>query len=60
MKNKVRGDDKYAVKDEKFDKKRSVKDGKDMKRAGIAVALKGAKKEMGYSKIPKVKPTKKV
>ena len=59
MKNKSRGDDKYTEKDEKYDKKMHKKDAKNMKRAGVAVALKDAEKEMGYSKMPKVKPTKK-
>lgn len=59
MKNKSRGDDKYEEKYEKYDKKMKKKDAKNMKRAGIAVAFKDAEKEMGYSKMPKVKPIKK-
>lgn len=56
---KVKGT-KYAAADEKYDKKMKKKDNKDMKRAGIAVAFKDAKKEKGYSKMPKLKGQKKV
>lgn len=54
-----RGDNKYVGKDEEYDKKEYQKQRKEMKTAGIAKELKGAQKEMGYSKKPKVKPTKK-
>ncbi len=53
------GDPKYVAKDEKYDKKLLKKDRKGMKTAGIANELKESKKDMGYSKMPKVKPQKK-
>ena len=59
MKRKSDADDKYVIKDEKYDKKMLKKDEKSMKTAGIATALKKSQKEMGKSKKPKVKPMKK-
>jgi hypothetical protein len=47
-------------KDEEYDKKEYKKQFKKMKTAGVAKELKESKKEMGYSKKPKVKPTRKV
>lgn len=55
----VKGDN-YVAKDEKYNKKMVKKTRKGMKTAGIANELKEARKEMGYSKMPKVKPQKKV
>lgn len=49
----------YVAVDEKYDKKMLKKDMKGMKTAGIAVELKEAQKEEGYSKKPRVKPQKK-
>ena len=54
----VKGCD-YAEDDEKFDKKMLKKDAKGMKTAGLALKLKKAEKEEGYSKKPRVKPQKK-
>lgn len=54
------GDAKYAVRDEKFDRKRQKKDDKHMNVAGLATSFKMSEKDMGYSKAPKVKPQKKV
>lgn len=54
----VRGCD-YVEDDEKFDKKMLKKDAKGMKTAGLALKLKKAEKEEGYSKKPRVKPRKK-
>jgi len=53
------GDDKYVAKDEKFNRKKDIKEMKSMKTAGIANALKKAQKNMGKAKIPKVKPQRK-
>jgi hypothetical protein len=55
---KVKGQD-YVGADEEFDKKRIKKQGKEMRTAGIAKELKGAEKEQGYSKMPRVKGQKK-
>ncbi len=57
---KKRGDDSYMGKDEVHDRKMVKKEAKSMKTAGIAKALEKARKKMGLSKKPKVKPTKKV
>lgn len=54
----VRGCD-YAEDDEIFDRKRSKKEAKGMKTAGLALKLKESEKEEGYSKQPRVKPQKK-
>ncbi len=54
----VKGCD-YAESDEKFDKKMLKKDAKGMKTAGLALKLKKAEKDEGYSKKPRVKPQKK-
>lgn len=54
----VKGCD-YVEEDEKFDKKMMKKEHKDMKTAGLALNLKKAEKEEGYSKKPRVKPQKK-
>lgn len=56
---KVAGN-KFVAVDEKYDKKMIKKDAKGMKKAGLAVAMKKAQKEEGYSKKPMVKPVKKV
>jgi len=53
------GDDNYAAKDEKFDKRRKKREDKDMKTAGIAVAIKKAKKGEKPMNGPKVKAQKK-
>jgi hypothetical protein len=45
--------------DEKYDRKKTKKDEKSMKTAGVASALKKAEKGMGYSDKPRVKPQKK-
>ena len=50
---------KYVAADEKYNKKMNKKDMKGMKTAGIANELEMSEKEMGYSKMPKVKPQKK-
>ena len=55
----VKGCD-YAEDNEKYDKKMLKKEGKDMKTAGLALNLKKAEKEEGYSKKPRVKPQKKM
>ena len=55
---KVKGCD-YVADDEEYDKKQIKKQGKEMKTAGIAKELKGAQKEEGYSKKPRVKGQKK-
>ena len=55
---KVKGCD-YAGDDEEYDKKQIVKQGKEMRTAGIAKELKGSQKEQGYSKKPIVKGQKK-
>lgn len=55
---KVKGT-KFAEADEKFDRKKTKKDAKSMKTAGIATALNKAEKEEGYSKKPKLKGQKK-
>ena len=55
---KVKGCD-YVGSDEEYDKKQIKNQGKEMKTAGIAKELKGAQKEEGYSKKPRVKPQKK-
>lgn len=55
---KVKGQN-YVGADEEYDKKMKKKDLKGMKTAGIAKELKGAEKEEGYSKIPRVKGQKK-
>jgi hypothetical protein len=60
MKKVKSGDDKYVAKDEKYDKKMKKKAVKGMKTAGIATELKESQREMGYSKMPKVKPQRKV
>lgn len=67
MKSKVlkkkqpRGDGDYVEKDEKYDKKMLNKDLQMKKKpSGIANQLARSEKEMGYAKVPKVKPTKKV
>jgi len=62
MKKKIakRGDDKYMEKDEVRDRKMMKKKAKAMKTAGLAKALQKSEKEMGYGKLVKVKPTKKV
>ncbi len=49
----------YVASDEEYDKKQVKKQGKEMKTAGIAKELKGAEKEEGYSKMPRVKGQKK-
>lgn len=54
------GDDSYVAKDEKYNKKMKKKDAKSMKTAGVANALKKSQSKMGYAKLPKVKPSKKV
>ena len=54
----VKGCD-YVGADEEYDKKQIVKQGKEMRTAGVAKELKGAEKEQGYSKKPRVKPQKK-
>lgn len=59
MKKKSDADDKYVVKDEKYDRKMVKKDAKRMKTAGLAAALKKSQKEMGKTDKPKVKPMKK-
>ena len=56
---KVKGSN-YVAANEMFDKKMAKKDMKSMKTAGVAKALKKAKKEEGYSKMPKVKAQKKM
>lgn len=55
---KVKGCD-YVAADEVYDEKTAKKEMKGMKTAGIAKELKGAQKEEGYSKKPRVKPQKK-
>ncbi len=55
----VKGCD-YVEDDEKFDRKMKKKDLKSMKTAGLALKLKDAEKEQGYSKKPRVKPQKKI
>lgn len=60
MKKMKSGDDKYVAKDEKYIKKMKKKAVKGMKTAGIANELKESQRQMGYSKMPKVKPQKKV
>lgn len=55
---KVKGQN-YVGADEEYDKKMKKKDLKGMKTAGIAKELKGAEKEEGYSKMPRVKGQKK-
>ena len=59
MKKKSDADDKYVVKDEKYDRKSVRKGVKRMKTAGLASALKKSEKEMGKTDKPKVKPMKK-
>lgn len=59
-KKQPKGDGNYVEKDEKYDKKMKIKDDKSQKTSGIANALAKAEKKMGYSKMPKVKPQKKV
>ena len=49
----------YVSVDEKYDKSMEKKDMRGMKTAGIANELKLSEKQMGYSKMPKVKPQKK-
>lgn len=49
----------YVEKDEEYDKKQIVKQGKEMRTPGMAKELKLAEKEEGYSKKPRVKPQKK-
>lgn len=56
---KVKGQN-YVGADEEYDKMQIKKQGKEMRTAGIAKELKGAEKEEGYSKKPRVKPQKKV
>ncbi len=58
-KGKVVSGKNYVAADEKYDKKEIKKDGKRMKTAGLAKALKNSEKEEGYSKKPRVKPQKK-
>ena len=53
------GDDNYVAKDERYNRKQSMKELKSMKTAGIANALKKSQKKMGKAKIPKVKPQRK-
>lgn len=60
MKKVKSGDAKYVSKDEKYDKKMKKKAVRGMKTAGIANELKESQREMGYSKMPKVKPQRKV
>lgn len=59
MKKVKSGDDKYVAKDEVYNKKMKKKAVKGMKTAGIAKELKESQREMGYSKMPKVKPQRK-
>jgi hypothetical protein len=59
MKKMKAGDDKYIAKDEKYNKKMKKKVAKGMKTAGIANELKESQREMGYAKLPKVKPQRK-
>lgn len=54
----VKGCD-YVGQDEEYDKKQIVKQGKEMRTAGMAKELKLAQKEEGYSKKPRVKPQNK-
>ena len=49
----------YVGADEEYDKKMKKKEVKGMKTAGLAKELKGAEKDEGYSKMPRVKPQKK-
>ena len=66
MKSKVlkkkqpKGDGNYIEKDEKYTKNLQDKDARSQRTAGVANALAKAEKKMGYSKLPKVKPQKKV
>ena len=60
MKKMKAGDDSYVAKDEKYNKKMKKKAVKGMKTAGIATELKQSQREMGYSKMPKVKSQRKV
>lgn len=55
---KVKGCD-YVGADEDYDKKERKAEVRKMKTAGIAKELKGAQKEEGYSKKPRVKGQKK-
>lgn len=59
-KGKVVKGSNYVGDDEEYDKKKIKKQGKEMRTAGIAKELKGAQKEEGYSKKPRVKPQKKL
>lgn len=56
---RVKGND-YVVKDEEYLKKMKKKAFKGMKTAGLAKEMKESQKDMGYSKMPKVKPQKKM
>ena len=51
---------KFVAADEAYDKKTAKKEMKSMKTAGVATAMKKAKKDEGYSKKPKVKAQKKM
>lgn len=55
---KVSGNN-YVEIDEKYYKKLSNKELKEMSTAGVATALKKSEKEKGYSNKPRVKPQKK-
>ncbi len=59
-KGKVVKGSNYVGDDEEYDKKQIKKQGKEMRTAGVAKELKGAQKEEGYSKKPRVKPQKKL
>ena len=49
----------YVAADEKYDRKMLKKEEKGMKTPGLASEFKASVKNMGYSKMPKVKPQKK-
>lgn len=55
---KVKGCD-YVDEDEEYDKKQILKQGKQMRTAGIAKELKFSQNDQGYSKQPRIKPQKK-
>lgn len=56
---KVSGSD-YAAADEKYDKKRTKKDARSMRTAGLALSLKKSEKDEGFSNQPRVKAQKKM
>lgn len=55
---KVSGCD-YVSDDEKYDKKKRKKQGKEMRTAGLATELKESQRKQSYSKMPRVKGQKK-